>query len=119
MALPLVAVNCDAKMYWRMVLMLMVERVTGTRLGSGATGDPQLRLLYADVILLKLFRMRGWKSCRFPTLAGTGFSDVDDVVLEHGQTFTRRVYFPASLTVPSPHLLCLQACFVQLAGCLS
>lgn len=58
---------------------------------AGSTG----RLLYADVVL-KVVSDEGLEILSLPTLAGTDFADADAVILEHGQTFTRRVYFPAS-----------------------
>lgn len=69
--------------------------VSGTRVGSGGLNDPQKRLLFADVIL-KVVSDEGLEILALPTLAGTGFSNEDDVIQEHGQTFTRRVYFPAN-----------------------
>ncbi len=53
------------------------------------------RLLYADIVL-KVVSDEGLEILSLPTLAGTDFADADAVILEHGQTFTRRVYFPAS-----------------------
>ncbi|MGB0414107.1 MAG: PulJ/GspJ family protein [Coraliomargarita sp.] len=60
---------------------------------SGSTG----RLLYADIIL-KVVSDEGLEilSLLADDVAGTGFTNEDEVILEHGQTFTRRVYFPAS-----------------------
>ncbi len=65
---------------------------TGTRLGTVNS-----RLLYADVIL-KVVSDEGLEllSLQAEGRAGTGYSNSEDIIREHGQTFTRRVYFPAS-----------------------
>lgn len=64
--------------------------------GSDATltSGAQQSILYADVIL-KVVSDEGLEILQLPNFAGTGFEDADAVVQEHGQVFTRRVYFPA------------------------
>ncbi|CAA6677191.1 MULTISPECIES: prepilin-type N-terminal cleavage/methylation domain-containing protein [unclassified Lentimonas] len=65
--------------------------------GTDATltgGTSQLPLLYADV-MLTVVSDEGLELLSLPSLAGSGYNDVDDVVREHGDTYTRRVNFMA------------------------
>ncbi|MFW6218209.1 MAG: PulJ/GspJ family protein [Verrucomicrobiota bacterium] len=57
---------------------------------NGSTETP----IYMDVILTVLSD-EGLELLELPSLAGTGYADVADIVREHGEVFTRRVNFMA------------------------
>ena len=66
---------------------------TGATL-TGAGGTSQLQLLYADVVLT-VVSDEGLELLSLPSLAGTGYTDEEQIVREHGEVFTRRVNFMA------------------------
>lgn len=60
----------------------------------GGTDASEETPVYAE-IFLTVVSDEGLKILSLPSLSGTGYADVDDVVLKQGEVFKRRVYFPA------------------------
>lgn len=58
----------------------------------GGNGDLGIDPLYAEIVLT-VVSDEGLRMLELPTLAGTGYSDVNEIIREHGNVFTRRVSF--------------------------
>jgi len=60
----------------------------------GGTDDTGNDAIYAEVVLT-IVSDEGLELLELPSLAGTGYASINDIVREHGDVFTRRVNFLA------------------------